>query len=151
MDKEEPPPTTSKDLLFCLGDEESKLLVVDGKDRINPKPPKISKPPPSAALAQARAFLPVLAAANAHLEQVLASDPSSLDIEDVEDDKPYVEMNLALIGEKDGSISGSDTDDSESEREDNEGGERETEEEEKGLPKRRKVLVQEIDNDKKDK
>jgi len=60
-------------------------------------------------------------------------------------------QNLALIGEKDGSISGSDTDDSESEREDNEGGERETEEEEKGLPKRRKVLVQEIDNDKKGK
>ena len=43
-------------------------------------------------LAQARSFLPMLAAANAQLEQTLAENPGSLDIENVEEGKPYVEM-----------------------------------------------------------
>ncbi|ELR20842.1 uncharacterized protein ACA1_277710 [Acanthamoeba castellanii str. Neff] len=141
---------TSKELLFCSGDEESKLFVADGKDRVNPKPPQISRLPPSALLAQARSFLPMLAAANAKLEQTLAENPGSLDIENVEEGKPY---DLAMIGEKkDGESSDSEDDSDDDDDSKSESNEEANEEEEAGekeeettkAPAQRRKPIEEI-------
>ncbi|KAG6881715.1 hypothetical protein C0995_000977 [Termitomyces sp. Mi166 len=53
--------------------------------------------PPSDLLRRAQAFLPEFAASNAAIEQQRQVDPSSVDIECIEEDaERYIEMNLGL-------------------------------------------------------
>ncbi|KAG5642179.1 hypothetical protein DXG03_003442 [Asterophora parasitica] len=53
--------------------------------------------PPSDLLSRVQAFLPQIEASNAALQQRLDNDPSSIDIENVEDGaEQYIEMNLGL-------------------------------------------------------
>ncbi|KZT06662.1 uncharacterized protein LAESUDRAFT_653184 [Laetiporus sulphureus 93-53] len=53
-------------------------------------------PPPSDLLSRVQSFLPQLAASNAELLRRAQEDPNSVDIENVENDERYIEMNLGL-------------------------------------------------------
>lgn len=62
--------------------------------------PVMTPMPPSAALAQARAFLPALAQANAALAAELEAQPLNrerFDVEAVGDDEPHIEMDLMPV------------------------------------------------------
>ncbi|CAL1693840.1 unnamed protein product [Somion occarium] len=52
--------------------------------------------PPSELLCRLQSFLPELAASNAELVHRAREDPRSVDIENVEDESRYIEMNLGL-------------------------------------------------------
>ncbi|EMD32447.1 hypothetical protein CERSUDRAFT_126841 [Gelatoporia subvermispora B] len=70
--------------------------------------------PPSELLERVQAFLPQLAASNAELSRRVQEDPESVDIENVEEDEQYIEMNLGLgvlESRKDGAASSSDSED----------------------------------------
>ncbi|KAJ6627833.1 hypothetical protein B0H10DRAFT_1940819 [Mycena sp. CBHHK59/15] len=69
-------------------------------------------------LARVKTFLPQLEASNAELEQKVAMNPRSVDIENVEGDERYIQMNLGLgVFEdrtgKEGPVSSSDEEGSE--------------------------------------
>ncbi|KAF8068644.1 hypothetical protein FPV67DRAFT_1668715 [Lyophyllum atratum] len=87
-------------------------------------PTERSKPqamPPSDLLSRVQAFLPTLEASNAVLQQQFQNDPSSVDIEHIEETEQYIEMNLGLgvfeqrgshpdVGSEDDSMSSSSSD-----------------------------------------
>ncbi|KAK7686524.1 hypothetical protein QCA50_010123 [Cerrena zonata] len=52
--------------------------------------------PPSELLSRVQAFLPELAASNAELSRKAKENPHSIDIENVDDENRYIEMNLGL-------------------------------------------------------
>ncbi|PCH37163.1 hypothetical protein WOLCODRAFT_167355 [Wolfiporia cocos MD-104 SS10] len=52
--------------------------------------------PPSDLLSRVQAFLPELAVSNAEISRRAQADPDSVDIENVEGGKQYIEMNLGL-------------------------------------------------------
>ncbi|KAK9727652.1 hypothetical protein K7432_001682 [Basidiobolus ranarum] len=52
--------------------------------------------PPSSLLSRLQDFLPQIAEANQKLQTQIEQDPSSVDIENVDDEEGYIEMNLGL-------------------------------------------------------
>ncbi|ORX94084.1 hypothetical protein K493DRAFT_352795 [Basidiobolus meristosporus CBS 931.73] len=85
----------------------SKLLVAQpdaspiGVIDPTPEPSSVDKKtfkisPPSNLLERLQSFLPQIAEANQKLQTQLEEDPSSVDIENVEEEEGYIEMNLGL-------------------------------------------------------
>ncbi|KAL6069195.1 NET domain-containing protein [Balamuthia mandrillaris] len=92
----------SKELLYLSGEEESPFFIADGKDRVLPRPPQITKPPPSSVLSRVKSFLPQLQQANETLKQEMEIKPAAeFDIENVDESQPYIEMNLTIPEFKD--------------------------------------------------
>ncbi|KAG6810180.1 hypothetical protein H0H92_012971 [Tricholoma furcatifolium] len=95
-----------------------KLEIEDEDQRLSRiQPSRPHAVPQSDLIARVRAFLPELEASNAILEQQRQANPSSVDIESVEEDaQQYIEMNLGLglFSERGKAASGSGEDESDS-------------------------------------
>eukprot|EP00128_Syssomonas_multiformis_P015939 Colp12_sorted_trinity150504_noHs@923 len=89
-DEKQKTPTTSKILLDKHLSNHSPALLVGEKSV-----PKIERLPPSDLLKRLQNFLPQMKEANAQLDQDLSKKPEGhFDIENVEEDKPYIEMDI---------------------------------------------------------
>ncbi|KAI0916572.1 hypothetical protein AcV5_003025 [Taiwanofungus camphoratus] len=67
-------------------------------------------------LSRVQRFLPQLAASNAELTRRLREDPRSIDLENIENDEHYIEMNLGLGVFEGRTASGSNSTDGEEDR-----------------------------------
>lgn len=78
-------------------DENSKFLITNDVKQ-SKIPPKIFKIEPSSVLSRVKGFLPKMKEAEEMLEkEIAAKSTSGLDIENIADGAPYIEMNLALV------------------------------------------------------
>ncbi|KAJ1886873.1 hypothetical protein LPJ66_009412 [Kickxella alabastrina] len=75
----------------------SPMAFLDTKKFPIPEPPKTFRiEPPSGLLSRLQAFLPQIAEANKKLQADVAQDPHKLDIENVNEEEQYIEMDLGL-------------------------------------------------------
>lgn len=65
------------------------------EDKSAPQPSPAALLPPSSVLERVKAFLPSLQQANVQLQHTLASQPEAVDIENVVEGRPHIEMDLA--------------------------------------------------------
>ncbi|XP_068757326.1 NOP protein chaperone 1-like [Montipora capricornis] len=78
--------------------ENSKFIITNGSKLRSIESSKTFKVEPSSVLSQVKDFLPKMRQAEEALEKDLhMKSTADLDIEDVEDGVPYIEMNLALV------------------------------------------------------
>ncbi|KAI8140295.1 hypothetical protein BJV82DRAFT_224505 [Fennellomyces sp. T-0311] len=113
-------PERSSDLLHIAGRKETLAKLLGNDQNKNSQEPTLPKEKPkmfkidpsSDILSRVQSFLPQLQSAN---EQLKGQDPSKLDIENVDEQDQYIEMNLGLgvfEEKKPGDSSDSEQDDS---------------------------------------
>eukprot|EP00795_Rhopilema_esculentum_P001973 gene1973-17518_t len=88
---------SSQDLLHVDPTKGLNVLLLKKDLESRKAKPNIQRPEKPQVLSQVKDFLPLLASANEKLEKDLAFKPlSDFDIENVESDEKYVEMNIGL-------------------------------------------------------
>ncbi|KAH8549099.1 hypothetical protein BGW37DRAFT_503560 [Umbelopsis sp. PMI_123] len=93
-------PSRSETIAKLLSDTSESLLEPSKDSTPTIPPPELRKtfkmPVQSDLMARLQTFLPELESANRQLDQQISVDPREVDIENVDEDEQYIEMNLGL-------------------------------------------------------